>query len=213
MKEVPGNPGGKQFPNGEKMIYDRLTPDGQQVQTASFATVASAAQAGRAAAAPAPAGNSLEERIDEALRKAQRAGDASSALRLSQPGADQPTVVRSESYRPDGTRVDAARPFVTPSVVDTSSGQLPAPFGGAVSGGAQPQLAAPFRTMPVASSSAAIQAVAPAPAPRNAQPIARTASITPVEAAAPAGGFYVSLKSAPDEKAIQKDLATADGQI
>ncbi len=204
MKEVPGNPGGKQFPNGEKMIYDRLTPDGQQVQTAAFATVASAAQPAPAAA-PAPAGNSLEERIDEALRKAQRAGDASQPS--ASPSRDQPTVVRSESYRPDGTRVDAARPFVTPSVVDTSSGQLPAPFGSASPAPAQPQLAAPFRTTPVASSSAAIQAVAPAPAPRNAQPIARTASITPVEAAAPAGGFYVSLKSAPDEKAIQKDLA------
>ncbi len=31
LKELPGNPGGKQFPNGEKTIYDRLTPDGQQI--------------------------------------------------------------------------------------------------------------------------------------------------------------------------------------
>ena len=35
-KELPGNPGGKQFPNGEKTIYDRLTPDGQQIQAAAF---------------------------------------------------------------------------------------------------------------------------------------------------------------------------------
>ena len=37
LKELPGNPGGKQFPNGEKTIYDRLTPDGQQIQAAAYA--------------------------------------------------------------------------------------------------------------------------------------------------------------------------------
>jgi hypothetical protein len=202
MKEVPGNPGGKQFPNGEKTIYDRLTPDGQQVQMAGLAPAQAAPDA-----APAPAGNSLEERIDEALRKAQRSGDSPQPFASASRGADQPTVVRSESYRPDGTRVDGARPFVTPSVVDMSGGQLPAPFGNAAPAPAQPQLAAPFKTAPVPSLPAP-QAVAPAPAPKNAQPTSRTASITPVEAAPPASGFYVSLKSAPDEKAIQKDLGT-----
>jgi hypothetical protein len=197
MKEVPGNPGGKQFPNGEKMIYDRLTPDGQQVQVAALTPSAASYPVAAPEAAPPSAGNSLEERIDEALRKAQPGASLGR-------GGDQPTVVRSESYRPDGTRVDA-RPLVTPNVVDTSGGQLPPPFGSAAPepAPAQPQLAAPFRTAPVASSSAP-QAVAPAT--RSAQPTSRTASITPVEAAAPAGGFYVSLKSAPDEKAIQKDL-------
>ena len=37
LKELPGNPGGKQFPNGEKTIYDRLTPDGQHIQAAAYA--------------------------------------------------------------------------------------------------------------------------------------------------------------------------------
>ncbi len=35
-KEVPENPGGKQFPHGEKAIYERLTPDGR-TQVASSA--------------------------------------------------------------------------------------------------------------------------------------------------------------------------------
>ncbi len=113
-------------------------------------------------------------------------------------------MVRSESYRPDGTRVDATtRPFITPSVVDVNGGQLPAPFGTAAT--VQPQFGAPFRTTPMPAAPAP-QAAAPAPAPRNAPPATRTASITPVEAVAPASGFYVSLKSAPDEKAILRDL-------
>ncbi len=194
LKELPGNPGGKQFPNGEKTIYDRLTPDGQQIEAAAFTPPAPVAPP---AAQPAQ-GNSLEERIDEALRKAQQAGDTQ-----QQPAAarspDQPTVVRSESYRPDGTRVDGGRPMVVPTVADLNGGQLPPPFGTAAQAAAPAQapLATPFRTVPVQSS------------PRIAvpAPTARSASITPAEpTATPSGGFWVSLKSAPDEKAIQRDL-------
>ncbi len=209
LKEFPGNPGGKQFPNGEKTIYDRLTPDGQQVQVASLAPSTPASQA----YAPPAAGNSLEERIDEALRKAQRTGDAPQPAPQGSRSGDQPTVVRSESYRPDGTRVDGSRPTVTPSIVDVNGGQLPPPFGNGTQGVLVPQPAGapPFRTAPVPSASAPqFAAAAPTPAPvlRSVPPATRTASLTPVEAAAPAGGsgFWVSLKSAPDEKAIQRDL-------
>ncbi len=86
LKQPPENPGGKQFPNGEKTIYDRLTPDGQQIQTASMASPP------MAAAPPQPfttstSGNSLEERIDEALRKAQRGGETPQAS-APPPGAE-----------------------------------------------------------------------------------------------------------------------------
>jgi len=208
LKELPGNPGGKQFPNGEKTIYDRLTPDGQQIQAAAFTPPAPVAPP---AAQPAQ-GNSLEERIDEALRKAQQAGDTQQQPASAQAARspDQPTVVRSESYRPDGTRVDSGRPMVTPTVADVNAGQLPPPFGTAAQAAAPAQapLATPFRTVPVASSPAP-QLAAAAPAPRSAvpAPTARSASITPAEpTATPSGGFWVSLKSAPDEKAIQRDL-------
>src|SRR5262249_2059433 len=68
-KVVPGNPGGKQFPNGEKSIYERLRPDGStQIATNSFTPPAAPA----VAQSSAPAGNSLEDRIDEALRKVHR---------------------------------------------------------------------------------------------------------------------------------------------
>lgn len=192
LKELPGNPGGKQFPNGEKTIYDRLTPDGQQIQAAAYAPPAPVAPP---SAQPAQ-GNSLEERIDEALRKAQQAGDAPQQPAPQETRSpDQPTVVRSESYRPDGTRVDGGRPMVTPTVADVNGGQLPPPFGTARQAVAaeQPPVT-PFQTVPVQSS----------PAPQ----VARSASITPAEpTATPSGGYWVSLKSASDEKAIQRDLS------
>jgi SPOR domain len=201
LKELPGNPGGKQFPNGEKTIYDRLTPDGQQIQAAAYAPPTPVAPP----AVQAAQGNSLEERIDEALRKAQQASDA--PQQPAQPatrGPDQPTMVRSESYRPDGTRVDGGRP-TTSANADVNGGQLPPPFGTATQGtlSAQPA-AAPFHTVPVPSSPTA----AAAPAQRNATaPAGRSASLTPAEpTATPSNGFWVSLKSAPDEKAIQRDL-------
>jgi hypothetical protein len=200
LKEMPGNPGGKQFPNGEKSIYDRLTPDGQQVQAASFSPPMPAAQP-PSSAAPA-SGNSLEERIDEALRKARNTGEAPQPAPQANRAPDQPTVVRGEIYRPDGTRVDAARP-AAPGMVEMSPGFTP-PFAAPVPAQQQPA-PAPFRTA-AAPSAPALQAAAPSA--RNA----RSASITPVEpAAAPSAsgpGFYVSLKSAPDEKAIQRDLPT-----
>jgi SPOR domain len=209
-KEVPNNPGGKQFPNGEKSIYERLRPDGT-TQVASFTPPAAAISP--AFAAPSPAGNSLEERIDEALKKAQRTGDAPSGA-AQRTGTDQPTVVRSETYRPDGTRIDASRPVITPSIASVENG-LPYPFGNAQAAApASPPPAAapaPFRTAsapPPQQFATAMAAPAPkAPATRAiAKPVPVAVEAPPPAPVAPAGAFYVSLKSAPDEKAIQKDL-------
>ena len=125
-------------------------------------------------------------------------------------------MVRSESYRPDGTRVES-RPVITPNIASTDNG-LPYPFGNAPSvAPAAQQQAAPFRPAPAAAPMQPqfATATAAAPAPTRGAP-ARMAVHTPPPAPvetstaaavpAPAGGFYVSLKSAPDEKAIQKDV-------
>ena len=176
--------GETEFANGRKNIFDRLTPDGQQIQTMAYTPPIPAA----APAAQPAAGNSLEGRIDEALRRRQQASEA------LQPGAtpqvrvaDQPTVVRSESYRPDGTRID------TPTIVDVNGGQLPPPFGTATQTIAPPQsqVAAPFRT--VTSS--------PSPVPTS-----RSASLSLEPPATPSGGYWVSLKSDPNENAIRIEL-------
>ena len=205
-REAPENPGGKQFPHGEKAIYDRLSPDGR-TQVASFDPSAGAVPPAFAAPAVSGGGSSLEDRIDEALKKAQTGhSDA--------PAADQPTVVHSENYRPDGTRVDPSRPVITPNIVNVDNG-LPYPFGNAPS--QAPAQPAQMRPASPAQPQFATATAAPPPA---AKPV-RTAAHTPPAVAAPApapepstasavpasaGGFYVSLKSAPDEKAIQKDL-------
>lgn len=163
-----------------------MTPDGR-TQVASF-TPAAAPPVAPALTASA-GGTSLEDRIDEALKKAQSTGDAPAAsapsVQSGGPGTDQPTVVRSESYRPDGTRVDS-RPVITPSIVSVENG-LPYPFGNATAPApatqAQP---GPFmRPAPPPAQPQFSTAMAPAPV--------RTASRThqPAEAAAlPAGGFY-----------------------
>jgi hypothetical protein len=196
-KELPSNPGGKQYANGEKSIYDRLTPDGPQTQAASMTGGPPPARM----AAPAAAGSSLEERIDEALRKAQKSGDAppAAAAPAGRPGGEQPTVVRGETYRPDGTRVDTGRPALGPSF--GTAAQLPPPFGTAAPASAPaPQAPPAFKPTP-----------APSAPPQHPAAPSRSAALAAQSSEATAPGYYVSLKSAPDEKAIQKDLpALAD---
>jgi hypothetical protein len=212
-KEAPGNPGGKQFPNGEKAIYERLRPDGT-TQVAAAAMTPAAPVPPAFATPPASAGSSLEDRIDEALNRARRTGDAPPAGRP--PGADQPTMVSSETYSPDGRRVDAtARPVITPGISNTSNG-LPYPFGNApASVTATPAAPTPFKVAsappaaPPPQQQLAPAVAAPAPVKGSARSVraAPPAAEPPASpAAATAPGFYVSLKSAPDEKAIQKDL-------
>jgi hypothetical protein len=213
-KEAPGNPGGKQFPNGEKAIYERLRPDGT-TQVAAAALGPSPIIPASASPSVTSPGNSLEDRIDEALKKARKTGDAPPAGRS---GSDQPTVVPSETYTPDGRRVDAARPVITPSISSVNSGGgLPYPFGNApATVTAQPAAPAPFKIASAPPPAAPQQQLAPAmaappPAPKGAAPrVAARAAPTAIEPAAapaaPAGSFYVSLKSAPDEKAMQRDL-------
>lgn len=207
-KEAPDNPGGRQFPHGEKAIYERLTPDGR-TQVAAYAPGAAPVSAAFSATASggAAAGASLEDRIDQALKRAQSTGDApATPAQPGRAGTEQPTVVHSESYRPDGTRAEA-RPVITPNIAPVENG-LPYPFGNATSApAAQP------------APAAAPQQFATAPAPARPAPVRIASRTTPAAetaavAAAPAhaGGFYVSLKSAPDEKAIQKDIPALTGK-
>ena len=109
---VPAAAGKPGMPAGDSKDYERLTPDGRTQAASSTPAAASPSFT-----APAPAGSSLEERIDEALKKAQGSAGTPSGW---------PPMVRSEYYRPDGTRVDA-RPVITPSISNVDSG-LPYPF-------------------------------------------------------------------------------------
>lgn len=195
----PRETGGKPYPHGKKLIYDRLTPDGPQISTPSLAE----ARPGPRAAAPAQASiGGSNDRIDETPRKAEESGNAlvgsPTVSRQSAPagrqGVEQPTIVRSETYRPDGTRVDTARPPFEPAAPLAAT---PAPAA---------SLPAPYR--PVPASGAATQQLAVVPAVKSA-PIAEPSSPAQAASTAPTpstSGYFVQIKSNQDENAAVQDL-------
>lgn len=223
-KETPSDPGGRQFGGGEKAIYDRLTPDGPassrsgETQTASLATNTASDETPASAGGNSGGGNTLEDRIEEALRRAQRADGAAGAPAPVRAGPDQPIVVRSETYRPDGTPIETASPRSNPrTMMDTSD--LPPPFGPGPGGRAPAASAAapglpggntrptietirtapqPQPSRPTASTETASLAASRAQAVREAAPPARPAA--PVRTAALGGGHFVQMKASNDEK-------------
>jgi hypothetical protein len=106
--------GGKTFPDGTRAIYERLTPDGN-ARVATGSGPAGQTSAASPAFAVAGKGRSLEDRIDEALKREQSASSAPE-------GDNQPTVVRSETYGPNGKPVNS-RPVVTPGIGNAGGGQ------------------------------------------------------------------------------------------
>ncbi len=216
-KEPPSNAGGRQFANGSKAIYERLTPEGGVTGAATDPN-----SGPRSAPPPAPqGGSSLEDRIEEALRKNKpndggpssqppsRVASNSGPSSASRP--DQPTAVRGEIYRPDGTRMESPRPTVLPGF--GSQSQMPAPFGPAPAPGsaqaAQGQIIASPRAIPSAPPAAPVSrsaALAPTPTPVPA-PLPKAVSV-PVAVAKPtiAGGYVVQLKASQDEKASNREL-------
>ncbi|MGO9486583.1 MAG: vWA domain-containing protein [Rhodomicrobium sp.] len=139
-ENLPAAAGQASVPTGEKSIYDKLTPDGTRAPLASV-----------------PGGISLEQRFDEALKRAQSTGDGYSGSPAGRRAeTSQPTVVRSESYQPDGTRVDS-RPVIKPGIANIGTG-LPYPFNNAPA----PSPASP---PPAASAAQPHFAIAPAAAP------------------------------------------------
>ncbi len=106
VKEQPAEPGGRDFPNGSKLIYDRLggaEDETSTVQLASGESSASAEPQNSAGSQPIPGivttGGTLEERIENAL-KAQ-GGDGQTPGR-SVETADEPKTVKTVTFGPDG---------------------------------------------------------------------------------------------------------------
>jgi hypothetical protein len=213
-KELPADAGGRQFPNANKAIYKRLTEDGSEVNATAPAPSASGPRfpAPAPAAAPSGGGSSLEDRIEEALKRAQRPGDPKPSFSASPaPGraADQPTVVRSETYRPDGTRMsDGNRVVVTAGSGNASQGQLPPPFNTSPAPGG-------FAPSPAPVSGPRVAAAAPAPAPASAPapaaaPVTRSAAPAPAatKQVVPASAYSVQLGASQDEKAAALQLTS-----
>jgi sporulation related protein len=104
IKEKPADPGGREFPNGSKLIYDRL--DGAPTDGPRVA----AREEGNSGEVPGVvttgSNGTLEERIQTALQNAKKSEDGPEQTAAN---ADLPRPVRTEIFRPDGS-VDAARP-------------------------------------------------------------------------------------------------------
>jgi SPOR domain len=179
-------------PGGKKLSYARLTADGPAAEAPAAPSVQASLSKPPSAGPDSPADGALPEDKQTGIATAlpQKAPADSQA-------ASKPTIVRSETYLPDGTRIDAARPAPVPSIVRLGTGKPRPPFLAA----AQP---------PEATA-------APAPVETQAAPAAGLAeansapAAVPVPAAEPAqpleNGYFAQVKSDQDQRAAEAELA------
>jgi cell division protein FtsN len=109
VKSKPSDPGGKEFPDSNKQIYDRL--NGKPAKPVEEAQAGSDGETGSTAipgivttGAEAPA-DTLDERIAAALRKSGAPAGSTQNAAPSNPNA--PRSVRTLTVRPDGSVVTA----------------------------------------------------------------------------------------------------------
>jgi hypothetical protein len=201
IKERPADPGGREFPNGSKLIYDRL--DNASVAGAPAGDeptrVASREETNPENDLPGVvttgANGTLEERIQNALQNAKKQDDAPARTASNTQGSssyDEPRRVRTEVFRPDGS--------LDPAGVKRA--RAPA---------AQPaETAAPSLASGPAPRAAAREA---APAPAAAQPRANTrvAEVTPTAPITQPGGgepgMFVQIAARNDQAAAMAAFA------
>lgn len=186
VKESPNDPGGRQFANQGKKIYDRLTGDGSDSGAGVAGVITTTSTS--------PQGGSLDERIENALKQAKKGEEAGGAV-----NPDEPRIVSTQLYRPDGSPIvqPAAKPAPTafPGLAVTTApaaepAAKPAPFS------------AQRETVPTSIQQAAIL---PKEAATREQPRAQPVA-APQQAAAP--GFYLQISSSNDEAKANAELAT-----
>ncbi len=103
IKEEPADPGGREFPNRNKVIYDRLIDD----ESSSTQETASAEPASSGGNIPGiVTTGTLEQRIENALKaqgnETQTNASAPAAKQAESP--DAPRTVRTVTFSPDGTQ-------------------------------------------------------------------------------------------------------------
>src|SRR5215469_10344489 len=105
--------------NGAKLIYSRLTPNGPAPETP---------------AQPSPsklAGPGPDSRPDARLPEGKQPGNSpasSQTVTVQRQAANRRTFVRSETYSPDGTRIDVPRQAPVPSIVRLDARKARPPF-------------------------------------------------------------------------------------
>lgn len=208
VKEEPTDAGGRNFPNGSKLIYERLGQEGGgQAQRGGGGT-----QQASAAPGIVTTGGTLEERIENAL-KAQK--DEPPAAKGT--SADAPRAVRTLTFGPDGNpkpaesrtqRVAAAEPkpqrtAANPTVPDSvSSGIIVTTEPTAASSGSAPAEAEAAPQRPAAAArpqrlAAGTPQTAQQPAPQIVE-----------SAGSGAGQFFVQIAARNDQEAAVAAFAT-----
>ncbi|RIA55662.1 SPOR domain-containing protein [Dichotomicrobium thermohalophilum] len=181
VKSKPSDPGGKEFPDGNKQIYDRLTGDSpepaQDAQASggeeSTGTTSIPGIVTTGAEAPA---DTLDERIAAALRKSGKAANDTQAAAPADPNSPRP--VRTLTVRPDGSVVPAqgaqgASANTAENLPDDSETVTTAGIVATTGSGSSAEPAPEQREEASASepqTESASQAPDPAPRPERAEP-------------------------------------------
>lgn len=209
VKEEPAEPGGRDFPNGNKLIYDRLGGDNNSSARLAGGETSSAGDSG--VPGIVTTGGTLEERIENAL-KAQQSDDGPSE-REGASSPDSPRTVRTLTFGPDGN----------PKPVESTTQRIaaaPAPSENVSAGVVvtTEQTAAASRL----SSESAETSPEPAPAesrPAQAQPrpAAQVAAVSPAapaitESASGTGNYFVQIAARNDQEAAMAAFATLQQQ-
>ncbi|WP_088345470.1 MULTISPECIES: SPOR domain-containing protein [Rhodomicrobium] len=201
IKEEPTEPGGRDFPNKSKLIYERLAG-------ASDGEAGGSRLSGASTGGVVSSGGTLEERIENAL-KAQKDEDQPTAASGKAASPDAPRTVRTMTFGPDGspqavrpsTQRLAANPPTTPDSVSqgivvtseaTASSARDVP--GVDDSERLPTAAPPQRVRQAPGQRAAAVAEAPAP------------SIS--ESAGGTGNFFVQIAARNDQDAAMTAFAS-----
>ncbi|MBX2804956.1 MAG: SPOR domain-containing protein [Hyphomicrobiales bacterium] len=204
VKEQPEAPGGRDFPNGNKLIYDRLGGGG------GGATQASAAGANQPPA-PVPGlvtstGNSnaassgtLEQRIENALRA--QGGN-------QQPAApnpiDTPRAVQTLTFGPDGSQQPVQQQPVQPQQL-AANGAGVNQFSSDIVVSTQPSSSPNFASVQATPATGSVQAnVQPQPQQQQIAAINPQANVAPVGT----GAYFVQIGARNDPQAATEAFKT-----
>ncbi len=183
VKSEPSDPGGREFPDGNKQIYDRLT--GDPVEPVEDAQAGGGDDAGTTAipgivttGAQATA-DTLDERIAAALRRSSgETMDDGSTAAPADPNSPRP--VRTLTVRPDGSVVPSqvATRTAPENMPDDSQTVTTAGIVATTGTGAQ-TTSAPAAGATVSQAESAPEAASPAPPPEPRPEETRVASAEP----------------------------------
>lgn len=202
VKGEPSDPGGKEFPDGNKQIYDRLSgkpakaaADQAQTDRGESASIPGIVTTG----AEAPA-DTLDERIAAALRRSGSPAGETTGTTSADP--DSPRSVRTLTIRPDGSVAPAATP--SPSQPGEAETVTTAGIVATTGTGSRETASAE----PASETQETAAAEAPAPRPERAAPRpqeTRVASAEPATAASTqpattvANPYFVQLAARRDQ--------------